>query len=116
MTTGKALFILGIVLMILTIILAILFLMKKPKYIPENAAVTVPGDPRTKSLKNGYPTNQLTIRREPAPPVTEPIPSPPVSETVLLDAAGETVLLDESTESPGQQTVPLDNATAKLPE
>lgn len=65
MTTGTMIFFSGVGLLILTIILAIIFALKKPQYIPEKAAYDGGDSKRTQKLRSGYPTNRLTIRREP---------------------------------------------------
>ena len=64
MSTGGLIFISGIILLVLTIILAVIFWLKKPQYIPENKAVIGPKDKWTQRLRNGYPTDPLTQRRE----------------------------------------------------
>ena len=58
MTTGQLIFYSGVALLVLTAIVTIIFLVKKPKYIPEN---TESG--QTQRLRNGYPTERQTIRR-----------------------------------------------------
>ena len=57
MTTGQLLFYSGAGLFILTILLAIVFVVKRPVYTPENA-VNLEG--KTESPRNGYLTEQLT--------------------------------------------------------
>jgi len=64
MTTGQILFYSGIALLALTIILAIIFIIKKPKYTPESAAYDTSALERTQGLLNGYPTDRMTIRRD----------------------------------------------------
>lgn len=64
MTTGQLTFYSGLALLGLTIITAILFLVKKPTYIPENAVYESAETSRTQQLRNGYPTERETIRRE----------------------------------------------------
>lgn len=63
MTTGQLLFYAGIALLALTVILAVIFLIKKPVYCPENA-IYAGSTGQTQKLRNGYPTDRLTIRRE----------------------------------------------------
>lgn len=86
MTTGQILFYGGAALLGLTVLLAIIFIIKKPKYTPESAvyAGTDPG--RTQSLRNGYPTDRMTIRRE----------SVQQAATEKIEQAQETELLTES--------------------
>lgn len=63
MTAGQLMFYTGIALLVLTVLLAVIFLVKKPMYNPESVAYSS-GTRRTQKLRNGYPTAQLTIRRE----------------------------------------------------
>ena len=65
MTTGQLLFYGGAALLAVTVLLAIIFIIKKPKYTPESAAYTGADPGRTQSLRNGYPTDRMTVRREP---------------------------------------------------
>ena len=63
MTTGQILFYSGAALLGLTLILLIIFLIKKPKYEPETAAYDGAVGPNgTQNFRNGYPT----VRREQA--------------------------------------------------
>lgn len=64
MTTGQLLFYAGIATLVLTVLLAVVFLVKKPRYDPESAAHSA-NTSQTQKLRNGYPTDRLTIRREP---------------------------------------------------
>ena len=58
MTTGQLVFYSGVGLLALTVLLGVFFLVKKPKYIPEQA-VYEPGAPQqTQKLRNGYPTDR----------------------------------------------------------
>ena len=65
MTKGQLIFFSGVALLVLTIILAIIFIIRKPKYIPGNAIYSEI-DKSTQKLRNGYPTDRLTVRRESA--------------------------------------------------
>lgn len=69
MTAGQVLFYSGIGLLALTIILTVVFIIKKPKYIPESTAYSGLSSGRTQRLLNGYPTDPVTIRRNTAPKV-----------------------------------------------
>lgn len=64
MTTGQLIFYSGLALLGLTVLIAIIFLVKKPKYIPENAVYGNTGTGQTQRLRNGYPTERQTIRRD----------------------------------------------------
>jgi len=64
MTTGQLVFFSGVVLLGLTIITAIIFIVKKPQYIPKNAAYDVADEKATQKLRNGYPTNRLTVQQK----------------------------------------------------
>lgn len=54
----------GAALLAVAVLLAIIFIIKKPKYTPESAAYAGADPGRTQSLRNGYPTDRMTIRRE----------------------------------------------------
>ena len=62
MTTGQLLFYGGAALLGLTVLLAIIFIIKKPKYTPETAAYSGADPGRTSSFLNGYPTDPMTVR------------------------------------------------------
>lgn len=90
MTTGQLIFFSGVGLLALTLILAIVFCIKKPQYIPENSAcggADVRGGQRTAVLKNG----------------TAPLPR----ETSILTRTDGTVPLSDSTQ-------PLTGGTGRL--
>lgn len=131
MTTGKLIFYSGIGLLVLTIVLGIIFWIKKPQYIPENAAYDGAGDKRTQKLRSGYPTDRLTIRREPehqVTPGTTPIPedterltaeqTAPIAGTDVLKETGilpgTEVLGQQPTEKLAVGTAPLADSTAPL--
>lgn len=63
MTTGQIMFYSGAGLMALAVVLAIIFVVKKPQYKPDHAVYSA-ADSNTQRLRNGYPTDPLTIRRE----------------------------------------------------
>lgn len=64
MTTGQILFYGGTALLALTVVLAIIFIIVKPKYKPEGGTYDGAGPDITQKLLNGYPTDRMTIRRE----------------------------------------------------
>ena len=64
MTTGQLLFYGGVALLGLTVVLAIVFLIAKPKYKLEVEAHQGGDTGRTQPLLNGYPTDRMTVRRE----------------------------------------------------
>lgn len=116
MTPGSIVFFSGVGLMGLTLILGTVFIIKKPKYTPEREVYNEQVAQATRRLRNGYPTDPLTVRREPVRktvPIEESVntvtlPLQQVTEmlveqTVLLRegtvSGGETVLLDEQTEA-----------------
>lgn len=118
MTTGQLLFYSGIALLVVTVIVAIVFFIKKPVYRPENAVAAVDG--KTVPLRSGYPTNPITVRHEPeaaAKKETTPIspltqeesqgtvPLPVDIGTVSLEAG--TVLLPDDCQPYIDETVPL---------
>ena len=125
MTTGMLLFYGGFVLLALTIILAIIFALRPPKYTPENAAISAPGDLQTQPLKNNYSTNHQIIQQQssipniPNAPITPatPGPAPSGAETAFLNPSGDTAtaLLDTRTLPLPQQAEHQDGPTALLP-
>lgn len=60
MTTGQMVFYSGVGLLVLTILLGIFFMIKKPQYIPEQAGYVPVGPNQTQKLRNGYPTDPVT--------------------------------------------------------
>lgn len=86
MTTGQMLFYGGAVLLALTIVLAIIFVIVKPKYKPENGTYASEGPGITQKLLNGYPTDRMTIRRETATP----------SDSAISKSEQETELMSEN--------------------
>lgn len=66
MTTGQILFYGGVALLALTVVLAIIFIIVRPKYKPEVEAHQGGDAGRTQPLLNGYPTDRMTVRRESA--------------------------------------------------
>lgn len=122
MTTGHLLFYSGIALFALTVILAIIFTLKKPKYEPTSAVYTG-ADGGTQKLRSGYPTDRLTIRREPVIPGTvllDQSPAAPIRPATER-LAQETEVLP-ATEPLTQQTEllpdtePLPRQTEALPD
>lgn len=111
MTTGQIIFFCGVALLVLTIILAIVFIAKKPKYIPGNAIYSET-DKGTQKLRNGYPTDRLTVRREPAHSINP--------DTAVLSGGKaklsmkQTVKLIGTAALPGQETVKLQRETTSL--
>lgn len=83
MTTGQIMFYCGLSLLGLTIITTIIFLLKRPKYIPENAVYEKATAGHTQRLRNGYPTERETIRRE--KPQDSPLPPTELVETEKLE-------------------------------
>lgn len=126
MSTGQIVFYAGIGLLVVTIILAVIFMVKKPVYHPENAAVAG-GENRTMPLRSGYPTDPLTRRRDtPAAPAgtiplqeTEKLAQETeklAQGTVPLEEteAGGTEVLSQGTEQLAAGTIPLSEETAPL--
>lgn len=120
MSTGQLVFYSGVGLLIFTIILGIVFWVKKPQYIPENAAYDGGTDKNTRKLRSGYPTDRLTIRREPEQPIQ--------METAVLqedtaqleaehgDIRPDTAVLPDTGAYQEQQTAKLDTGTVPLAE
>ncbi|MBE6961245.1 MAG: hypothetical protein E7445_02180 [Ruminococcaceae bacterium] len=109
MTNGQLMFYAGIGLFGLTILLAIVFLIKKPKYRPENASV---GGGQTIPLRNGYPTEPMTVRYGAADRKSTET-NGHVAE--ITAAANGTVLLEEENTSLAAETELLVAETELLP-
>lgn len=94
MTTGQLVFFSGVGLLGLTVILAIIFAIKKPAYHPE-AGIASAETGATGKLTNAYSTEKMTIRRD----------KPQTQGTELLDEKTElltgdgTLLLDDAERS-----------------
>lgn len=127
MSTGQLVFYGGAALLAVTILLAVVFLIRKPVYTPEKAVYDGAAQNRTQPFRSGYPTDPLTVRRdtpekkaeETLPLAEETVPltqeTPPLrDETVPL--AEETVPLTEETMPLTEETVPLSADTAPLSE
>lgn len=115
MTPGSIVFYSGVGLMGLTLILGIVFFIKKPKYTPEKEVYNEQAVQATRRLRNGYPTDPLTVRREPANK-TVPIEEGVDNATLPLQQETEmqqTVLLQEGPVD-GEKTVLLDERTESL--
>lgn len=120
MSTGQLVFYSGVALLFFTIILGIVFWVKKPQYIPANAAYDGGTDRNTRKLRSGYPTDRLTIRREPEQPIqmetavlqenTAPI------EAEQGDIRPDTAVLPDTGAYQEQQTEKLDTGTVPLAE
>lgn len=92
MTTGEILFYAGIALLVVTVGLIVFFLIKKPKYTPEDDPY-FSGDDRTQVLHNGYPTDPLTRRHDMG--AAEPQPGTmPLESADVYAAPNGTVPLD----------------------
>lgn len=54
----------GVALLAVTVVLAIVFMIWKPVYRPESAAVQVPGDQYAQQMTGSYPVPPVTARQE----------------------------------------------------
>jgi len=72
MTTGQLIFYSGLALLGLTVLTAVIFIVKRPKYRPENAVYESAEAGQTQRLRNGYPTERQTIRRDKPAGASEP--------------------------------------------
>ena len=106
MTTGQLVFYSGVGLLVVTLILAVVFWVKKPQYTPESAAHDGGEAQRTQKLRSGYPTDPLTRRRD--------TPAAPTGTAVLRETerlTGTAVLEPEP-----RETEKLERGTAVLEE
>lgn len=125
MSAGQLVFYSGGGLLVFTIILGIIFWVKKPQYVPESVAYDQEVGKNTRKLRSGYPTDYLTVRREPEQPIileTEVLQK----STAQLDIEqGDTLpdtavlpntelLQAQQTEKLGVETVSLVDGTALL--
>ena len=94
MTTGQLVFYSGILLLCLTLIIAIIFILKKPNYTPENAGYRTA---KTSQIPNSYPTERQTIRRgeqiKSSPPTQLEETEKMENETAAIFQGGETEIL-----------------------
>lgn len=117
MTPGSIVFFSGVGLMGLTLILGTVFFIKKPKYTPERRVYNEQAAQATHRLRNGYPTDPLTVRREPA---RKTVPIEESVDNVTLPLQQVTEMLDEQTVPlragtvSGEETVLLDERTEAL--
>ena len=102
MTTGQIVFYSGVGLLVLTVLTAFIFYIKKPQYLPENAAYGGRGDGSTQKLRNGYSTERITKRwkKTASGPETEKMESVKSTETLqeTSQISSQTETLDPSTE------------------
>lgn len=121
MTAGHLLFYSGAGLLALTIVLAIVFVLKKPQYRPESEAYATPGG--MQKFRNVYPTDPITIRRDkPEKDADAPAEAKTEQETEKLTDASEkvswtdTMVLGHEQKEPGEHTAKLlEEGTASLP-
>ena len=119
MTTGELVFYSGVGLLIFTLLLAVVFRIKRPRYVPEQLSHLPGGTGDTQKLRSGYPTDPLTHRRETggaeskAPSAPGPRAAAP-SEPPAPSAAPGTVPLEQGTVPLEQETVLLEPGTVPL--
>lgn len=117
MTTGELVFYSGVGLLIFTLLLAVVFLIKRPKYVPEQLGHLPDGTGSTQKLRSGYPTDPLTHRRETGGKAAVSVSAPqaaPAPKPAAVSAAPGTVPLEQSAAAPQPGTVPLEQGTALL--
>lgn len=133
MTMGNIVFCSGVGLLVFTIVLGIIFWIKKPQYIPGSAAYDGTANQHTQKLRSGYPTDRLTIRRESKQPAapgaimlqevterlaaeqTEPLPDTAVLPGTAVLTAQQTEKLSSRTVSQSEETAPLLQAVETVP-
>ena len=105
MSTGQLVFYSGAALLAVTILLAVVFLIRKPVYTPEKAVYDGAAQNRTQTFRSGYPTDPLTVRRD-----------APVQAAGTVPLAEETLPLTQETVPLSADTAPLMGETAPLAE
>jgi len=118
MTTGQIIFYSGIGMLILTVIIGVAFWIKKPQYTPESAVYHGIDGKGTQKLRNGYPTDRLTVCKEPkCPPVVETISLHDETERLEVERAKPlpcTEILSDTEASGIQRTEKLKVGTEPL--
>ncbi len=118
MSTGQLVFYSGVGLLGLTVVVLVIFLLKKPRYMPEGGIVGAPDGRKTQKLRSGYPTDALTIRRggsrQPPAPQTDISPAGTVLLPEEADTSPQEIPPQQSTLLLSEETVPLSGGTVKL--
>lgn len=82
MTTGELVFYSGVGLLAFTLLLAVIFLIKRPKYVPESLSHIPEGSGSTQKLRSGYPTESMTHERTQRRAGTVPLEQEPAIQSV----------------------------------
>lgn len=113
MTTGELVFYSGVGLLVFTLLLAVIFLIKRPQYVPEHLSNAADGTGSTQKLRSGYPTETLTHERASGGAA----PSPKLDASIWKGTEklkSNTVFLNDGAGAPEQGTVPLEQGTVSL--
>lgn len=95
MTMGQIIYYIGIGLAGSTVLIAILFLIFKPKYMPESTAYLGIESDATQKLRNGYPTDKLTRRHGKSSGRIKPEDPTELIGTALMANRSETLSIEE---------------------
>ena len=96
MSPGHILFYCGAGLLGFTVILALVFLIWRPKYRPENVVYQDAESGETQRLRNGYPTDPSTRRRTTASSARTQRSTLPQTQTMPVDPQAPTELTENS--------------------
>ena len=115
MTTGELVFYSGVGLLAFTVLLAVIFLIKRPKYVPESLSHIPDGTGGTQKLRSGYPTETMTHERVSGGAAAPSTPGRAVSPQPAAPDGEGTVPLEQGTAPLEQGTAPLrENGSTEL--
>ena len=113
MTTGELVFSSGVGLLLFTLVLAVIFAIKRPRYMPEELSHEQNPPGNTQKLRSGFPTEAVTRERAgKTEKIIEQGTIPLQQDTIPLQQ--DTIPLQQDTVPLEQDTVPLEQGTVPL--
>ena len=113
MTTGELVFFSGVGLLLFTLVLTVIFAIKRPRYMPEELSHEQNPPGNTQKLRSGFPTEAVTRERAgKTDKIVEQGTVPLQQGTIPLQQ--DTVPLEQGTIPLQQDTVPLEQGTVPL--
>ena len=113
MTTGELVFFSGVGLLLFTLVLAVIFAIKRPRYMPEELSHEQNPPGNTQKLRSGFPTEAVTRERAgKTEKIIEQGTIPLQQDTIPLQQ--DTIPLQQDTVPLEQDTVPLEQGTVPL--